>query len=116
MSNSLRVFFASDMPLKRSGVFGFFAVRSAQPFVIDGILRIERDGFFGAGDGLDRAAASVVSFSSSRKEFRIFRIFGGGFLQATGLLWIVADFVGLARGFEGLIGSRWSLGQWLTRG
>src|SRR5258707_3476947 len=36
--------------LFRSRVFGLGPVRSAQPFVIDRTLRIERDRFFSAGD------------------------------------------------------------------
>src|SRR6202012_907427 len=80
-------FFREGEAAEWAGMFCFLAVRAAEPFVIDGVLRIERHSFLGAGDRLVVLLQLVVALGEQQKDFGVLGIFGGEFLQELDRLW-----------------------------
>src|SRR5580658_3090881 len=93
-------------------MFSFLAIRAAKPFVVDGILRAERDRFFSAGDGLIVLLQFIEAFGEQQEDFRILGVFGRGLLQELNCLGIVAYLVSLTARFEIVIGTNDCTGRY----
>src|SRR5215472_4964540 len=86
-----------------SGMIGLFSVSSSQPFVIDGILRIDLDRFLCAANRRVVLLQLQVALRQQQLNFAVLGIFGCSFLQDFDRLGILAGFIRTACCFRSLL-------------